>query len=245
VCSSSGSILQVMVKGGITAWASVVSVVALSGTAAALSFSTSPSSPVWSAIPATTAAAVDLRQATRTVLDSRSFTMTGSEFGPPMAGLVSFPGEPPTYGPNALFVVYQAPNRYDLLDKHPDYGVITVGTTSYYRTGDSGAWTAEGNIGPFTMLATTRWLQLLLQGSVQRWGDNYRVTYQSVQEGSGRRRASYGYTATATVKDGRVAYEEVATTLNVFELSNPISIRVDLTYGDFGTSPPVTVPPVD
>jgi hypothetical protein len=232
-----------VLQGRLTALASVVMLVALTGGAAGWSVATSASIPDWAALPTNNPAAIaSLHQATYATLNSRSFTMTGSTYGPP-SGWIGFSSQqPPPLVRNTFRIVYQAPNRYDLINSTPKQEVRSIGTTAYTRTGSSSMWTASGAVGLLTTLTSTTWLPELLDGTVQQWGDTYRITYRTNPQDSGENVLPEMYVFTATVQDGKVVSEEGIRTIYLPGLPNGLADRVDITYSAFGTSPPVTAP---
>ena len=139
--------------------------------------------------------------------------------------------------------MYQASDRFDVIDSNPKREVISIGTTTYIRTGSSSMWAASGTVGLLTTLTSTAWLRQLLDGTVQQWGDTYHVTYRSSRQESDEHVLSEMYVITATVQDAKVVSEDGVMTVFLPGLPNGLSERVDINYSAFGTSPPVTAPP--
>jgi hypothetical protein len=237
---------SVLKGGGVASWASVLTVMALAGGAAGWSAATSPSIPNWAAIPINNPSAISsLHQAVDATINARSFTMTGSFYGPGSGfGVFGFSSDqPPTLNHNTFRLVFQAPDRFDLIESNPKQEVISIGTTVYTRAIGSSIWTTPGT-GSLGTLDANEGLLLLLYGSVQQWHNIYHVTYGSIPRVATNQHALYErYAYTATVQDGKVVSLDGMTTAFAQGFPSVLSEQTDVTYSAFGTSPPVTAPP--
>jgi hypothetical protein len=94
------------------------------------------------------------------------------------------------------------------------------------------------------MLTATQWLLPLLYGAVKQWDDIHRVTFQSRPRASDQHALNENYVYTAPVQGGKVVSEDGVTTAFAQGLPGVLSEQVDIIFSAFGTSSPVSAPPV-
>jgi hypothetical protein len=225
-----------MPKGAWTAWTSVLMVAVLGIGAAAWSVATSPGPLIVQSGPPAAAA---LHQAVKATVDSQSFV----EQGYAEEGNFCAPGSD-----HLLFrMVYQAPDRNEEVITG-QLTEIAIGTTLYVKDDGSAKWTEEPLEGQTAGGVPMTWLLPLLgRAAVTRVGNVYRSGFHAVVVG----RVANGYTSfDGTIKTvtraGTVVAEDIAgsvTDHNELGPGVPSPACGDVTYGAFGTAPPVTAPP--
>lgn len=223
-----------MLKGRVTALASVVLLAALTAGAAGLSLATST--------PAS--AARTLRGAVEATLASRSFTIEVTDIA---SGIRS----------TEIFV-YQAPDKCEYVSyANPQVGreepyrvlqIVTIGRSEYWRNDASDLWSRGQLVEPtFCANWPEIWLTPLLEGTrVSGSTDNYRSYNEPyvVQQALGPA-GKYAKVATTVICDGKVVSEDIVTAVvnPTGRLHDTVVAQEQVTIGAFGVSPPVVAPP--
>jgi hypothetical protein len=238
-----------VLKGGVTAWASVIAAVVLGGGAAGLSLATSPITHDYVSASTRSPAEV-LEEAVAATLNTPSFieavTTSPQTSGAKFTTVFVYDG--PDLCKEQL-TTYGGPGYFS-----SETSSIIVGKTTY-TLGPGNTWSKAPTGAEQPCKAATVWLTALSRATrVRASGDKY-VSVTPVSYSSSAVHISVSTVTTSIIKDGRVVSEEMVTTARntaptptsggptggttVFEVGGQVSV----TYSAFGNSPPITAPP--